>query len=309
MIRNQYIKTLFLMLLAICFLTPYFAISQEQEPLTIEWIFGKERREVTPLPAFTWLNDGTLVLFDYSRPDSERTFEKLNPRTGKRIPILDREKALFQLRQLIGEEDAPQSLNFPDSFDGNGQRAVYLMMGDIFLLDLKDAIFERVTETESEEKSVNFSPNGQMLAFVRDNDLYVYHIKDKAEKRLTTDGSETILNGTLSWVYWEEIFGRQDIGYWWSDDSKAIAYLQTDESPVSVMHYVDFKPNVPAVIKQRYPKAGGENPRVRTGIVELDNQKTAWVDIADSSYEYLVRIKWLPGSKKISFQTMNRKQT
>ena len=30
-----------------------------------------------------------------------------------------------------------------------------------------------------------------------------------------------------SWVYWEEIFGRRDIGYWWSEDSKAIAFLQT----------------------------------------------------------------------------------
>ena len=182
-------------------------------------------------------------------------------------------------------------------------------MGDVFLLDLKDAKVERITETEVEEKSVNFSPDGTMLAFVRENDLYVYNIEKRVEKRLTTDGSETMLNGTLSWVYWEEIFGRQDIGYWWSEDSKAIAYLQTDESPVSVMHYVDFKPNVPAVIKQRYPKAGGENPRVRAGIIEINDPKTVWVDIADSTYEYVERIKWLPDSKRISVQTMNRKQT
>jgi dipeptidyl-peptidase-4 len=35
-------------------------------------------------------------------------------------------------------------------------------------------------------------------------------------------------------VYWEEIFGRRDIGYWWSPDSKSLAFLQTDESPVGI---------------------------------------------------------------------------
>jgi len=307
--RNQSLKIFFLILLVLYFLIPYFSFSQEKEQLTVEWIYGKERREVTALPSFFWLKDGTLILFDYSRPDSERTFEKLNPNTGKRNTMLDREKALSNMKQLLGEQQAPSTLYFPDSFDGNSGTAVYILMGDIFLLNVSSAEFERITETEEEEQSVNFSPNGEMLAFIRENDLYVYNIKEKIEKRLTTDGSETMLNGTLSWVYWEEIFGRQDIGFWWSEDSKAIAYLQTDESLVSVMHYVDFKPNVPAVITQRYPKAGGKNPMVRVGIIELDNPKTVWLDIADTSYEYIARAKWFPDSRQISVQTLNRAQT
>ena len=307
--RNQSLKIFFLILLVLYFLIPYFSFSQEKEQLTVEWIYGKERREVTALPSFFWLKDGTLILFDYSRPDSERTFEKLNPNTGKRNTMLDREKALSNMKQLLGEQQAPSTLYFPDSFDGNSGTAVYILMGDIFLLNVSSAEFERITETEEEEQSVNFSPNGEMLAFIRENDLYVYNIKEKIEKRLTTDGSETMLNGTLSWVYWEEIFGRQDIGFWWSEDSKAIAYLQTDESLVSVMHYVDFKPNVPAVITQRYPKAGGKNPLVRVGIIELDNPKTVWLDIADTSYEYIARAKWFPDSRQISVQTLNRAQT
>ena len=307
--RNQSLKIFFLMLLVLYFLIPYFSFSQEKEQLTVEWIYSKERREVTALPSFFWLKDGTLILFDYSRPDSERTFEKLNPNTGKRNTMLDREKALSNMKQLLGEQQAPSTLYFPDSFDGNSGTAVYILMGDIFLLNISSAEFERITETEEEEQSVNFSPNGEMLAFIRENDLYVYNIKEKIEKRLTTDGSETMLNGTLSWVYWEEIFGRQDIGFWWSEDSKAIAYLQTDESLVSVMHYVDFKPNVPAVITQRYPKAGGKNPMVRVGIIELDNPKTVWLDIADTSYEYIARAKWFPDSRQISVQTLNRAQT
>ena len=45
----------------------------------------------------------------------------------------------------------------------------------------------------------------------------------RAETRLTSDGSSSVLNGALSWVYWEEIFDHEDAGYWWSDDGSAIA--------------------------------------------------------------------------------------
>ncbi len=307
--RNHSLKILSLMILALFFLIPIFIFAQEKDQLTIEWIYSKERREVTALPTFAWLKDGTLILFDNSKPDSVRTFEKLNPKTGKRAVILNRKEALSSAKELLGEADALKSLSFPEEFDGTGQKAVYLFKDDIFLLDLKTARFEQITKTAAEEKSVHFSPDGAMLAFVRENDLYIYKIVEKIEKRLTTDGSETTLNGTLSWVYWEEVYGRQDNGYFWSDDSRAIIYLQTDESPVSLMHFVDFKPNVPTLLKQRYPKAGGKNPLVRAGIIEMDDPKTIWVDIADSTYEYIIRMKWLPNSKKVSVQTMNRQQT
>ncbi|RQW04432.1 hypothetical protein EH222_11280, partial [candidate division KSB1 bacterium] len=140
----------------------------------------------------------------------------------------------------------------------------------------------------------------------RDNDLFVHDIDKGLETALTDDGSDTILNGTLSWVYWEEIFDRQDIGYWWSDDAKSIAYFQTDESPVPIAHFVDFKPAVPNVITQRYPKAGMANPVVRLGIIDVTSRRTTWADLGE--FEYLVRVNWLPTSDRVSVQTLNRPQ-
>ena len=145
------------------------------------------------------------------------------------------------------------------------------------------------------------------MAFVRENDLYVIDLERNREKRMTYDGSETTLNGTVSWVYWEEIFGRQDIGYWWSDDSKAIVFLQTDESLVTKMHYVDFKPAEPRLITQRYPKAGTDNPIVKLGVMEISNPKVKWVKL--DPYEYICRVKWHPDNKRFTVQTMNRAQT
>ena len=173
---------------------------------------------------------------------------------------------------------------------------------------MDNSTVRRLTSTPSEEKSVSFSPDCSLIAFVRDNDLWFLDLESGEEKQLTSDGAENILNGTLTWVYWEEIFGRQDIGYWWAPDSGALAYLRTDDSMVGEMHYVDFEPALPRVIRQRYPKTGSVNPDVRAGIVELDTGTTTWIETANS-YEYLIRIKWLPDSDQVSLQTMNRAQT
>ncbi|RMF70389.1 MAG: hypothetical protein D6743_00325, partial [Calditrichaeota bacterium] len=217
---------------------------QEKPQITVDWIYSDASAELTALPRFFWLRDNTAILFDLRKPKAERTFELFAPESGKRRSLVDRDLAVQSLKTALGKEDTTVYLSWPRSFDRDGKRAVYLFNGDIYLLDLAASRFQRITKTDEKEKSVNFSPDGQKLAFVRANDLYVYDIAHHAEKRLTRDGSETLLNGTLSWVYWEEIFGRRDIGYWWSEDSRSIAYLQTDESMVSVMHFVDYKPQV-----------------------------------------------------------------
>ena len=284
-----------------------FLAAQEEDQITVEWIYSPASRKPTALPRFVWLENGKALMVDPQIADSMRTFELYNPKNGKRTPVLDAEKARGAMQVVFGGEEAPVSVRWPLEFDRRGERALYVLKGDVYLLELQDARLLQVTKTEAKEKSAHFSPDGSKLAYVRDNDLYAYDIAQKTEQRLTDDGSKTLLNGTLSWVYWEEIFGRRDIGYWWSEDSKAIAYLQTDESNVDLMHYVDFKPNVPRVITQRYPKTGDENPKVRVGIVELNSGKTTWVNLPD--YEYIARVQWLPGSQQVSVQTLNRMQT
>ena len=105
------------------------------------------------------------------------------------------------------------------------------------------------------------------------------------------------------------MFGRSDRGYSWSPDSRSIVYLETDESGVGVVTFVDFKPNVPKVIQQRYPKTGEANPRVRAGVVEIDSGETTWIDLGVYPYEYLVRAEWLPDGKRVAVQTLDRSQT
>jgi dipeptidyl-peptidase 4 len=243
------------------------------------------------------------------KPDSLRTLERLDPTTGKCTPLLNWSAAKLSFANLFPEGKAPRLSPVPSAFTSSGRYGLYLIGGDIFVLDIPGAAFIRLTNTPEEEKSVEFSPDGTKLAFVRGKNLFACDIAAKKEWQLTNDGSETILNGTLSWVYWEEIFGRRDIGYWWSPDSKAIAYLQTDESEVSVEHYVNIDPWTPTVRTQRYPKVGEKNPAVRVGVVEVGSQQTTWAGLDRASYEYVIRVGWLPDGKQFFVQTENRLQT
>ena len=60
------------------------------------------------------------------------------------------------------------------------------------------------------------------MAFVRDYDLWTVEVATRKERRLTADGAEgKILNGKPDWVYSEEIWSRQSIGFWWSPTAGA----------------------------------------------------------------------------------------
>jgi len=282
--------------------------SADDNRITVEWIYSDTAKVIAAVHKYQWLEDNTAILFDTRLEKKERTFLKLDPQTQSELgPAVDREKALASLQEYLGKEDSTEYLEWPLSFDPYGNYAVYLYKKDIFLLDLAASEFRRLTQTETAEKAPRFSPDGSRLAFVRENDLYIYDLAANREKRLTSDGSDTILNGTVSWVYWEEIFGRRDIGYWWSEDSKALVFLQTDESAVTKMHYVDFKPAVPRLITQRYPKAGTDNPVVKVGLNLIDSPQIKWIKL--EPYEYICRVKWHQDNQWFSVQTMNRAQT
>ena len=279
---------------------------QTRKQLTLDWVFGPEGRSVASVPATAWLDDGTLVMLDNRRPPNERTFEKLNPATGERRSIVDSARALADLKR---DGMSVDSLAWPIAFDGSGKQALYILKGDIFVLELDTAHFRRLTSTPTEETSASFSPNSRRVAYVRSNNLFFFDLDSNRETQITRDGSDTLLNGTLSWVYWEEVFGRRDIGYWWAPDSQAIAYLQSDDSEVDLSYFVDIAPFSPRVIRQRYARAGRPNPRVRLGITELGHDGTNWIQINDKPFEYIVRAKWLPDGRRLSLETMPRLQT
>jgi len=285
------------------------AVAQETEPLTVERIFSQEIWQALALPTVEWLNDDRAVLYDRRRPPAERTLELLDPSSGTRSPLVDPPAALAAMRAVLGEGSVPGAFPPPSKVSPDGTRGLYVMEGDIFVLQFNPVAFLPVCRTPEEEKCASFSPDGKYVSFVRTNNLYVYDLDARRELQVTSDGSDSLLNGTLSWVYWEEVFGRNDTGYWWSDDSRSIAFFQTNEAGVSLQVFPDFKPWTPRVMRQRYPKVGEKNPTVRVGITAIGSGKIVWADLSGQRHEYVVRAKWLPDNRYLSIQTMNRLQT
>ncbi len=86
-------------------------------------------------------------------------------------------------------------------------------------------------------------PGRRLVGVHRGNDLYVVDVDHRRERRLTTDGGPQMLNGKLDWVYQEEVYGRGNYrAYWWSPDSRRLAFLQLDERPVPEFTIVDHIP-------------------------------------------------------------------
>ncbi len=120
--------------------------------------------------------------------------------------------------------------------------------------------------------NLTYSPDSTKLAFTRDNDLWVVDIATAEEKRLTTDGTDLILNGYASWVYYEEIFGRPSRyrAFWWSPDSRKIGFYRFDNTQVPFFPIYSPFGQDGSLRQTRYPKAGERNPEVRIGIVAVD---------------------------------------
>ncbi|MEQ8765590.1 MAG: S9 family peptidase [Planctomycetota bacterium] len=283
------------------------AVAQDRLPLDVAWMHSDDVDQLTAVPQVAWSRNGLALILDPRLPDAERTFEWLDAKTGERRPATDAAEALRSLGQQYAGS-LPEALTWPADLSSDCRRALYVMGEDLWLLELDDSRFVRLTETDKPEMSARFSPDGEQVAFVRDNDLYTVEIATGEERRLTRDGSETVLNGTLSWVYWEEIFGRRDLGYWWSPDSRAIAFLRTDESAVGEAYFLDPSTPYARLITQRYPKAGTANPSVRLGVVGSRGDHRHWIDLTTVEHEYVARVDWMPDSRRLAVQTITRDQ-
>lgn len=300
-------KNIFFTLLLLFSQTIFSFISENpKKRLTIEWRFSSEAQEKLSTPQYEWLNNSKILMLDYRINKNSRTLELFDIKAKKRSSAADREKVLKALKKHLGEK-APSGIEWPDAIDLNGKALIYILYGDLFLVEFTDSVVKRLTYNTTPETSPSFSPDGRWISFIRENELFAIDLTTGEERQLTKGATDALLNGPLSWAYWEEIYDHTPVPYRWSPDSQSIAYLQTDESEVSFSTFINFEPVTQGVVRQRYPKAGQANPKVRLGIVDLSSAKTTWIDCG--KYEYIARFNWLRNSQEISVQTLNRRQS
>jgi dipeptidyl-peptidase-4 len=168
----------------------------------------------------------------------------------------------------------------------------------------------RLTSDSAKEINQTLSPDGNYVAYTKNNDLYTVNLTTNKETRLTKDGSETILNGYASWVYMEEILGRsgRSRSFWWSPDSKRIAFFRSDDTKVPVFTITDATGLHGIVETQRYPKVGDPNPEVKIGIIEPEGNNIVWAAFNEKDDQYFGQPYWKPDGSSLLVQWMNRDQ-
>jgi len=181
--------------------------------------------------------------------------------------------------------------------------------GDYWVLDRTSRELRRLggDAAPSSLRFAKFSPEGRRVAYVRQNDLYVEDLTDGRIRRLTRTGSDTVINGTFDWVYEEEFLIRD--GFRWSPDGRSIAYWQLDTSGVDRFPLVNQTDGLyPRIERFAYPKTGRRNSACRIGVVEPGG-KTRWMAIpGDPREHYLPRMCWVPHSRKLLIQQLDRRQ-
>ena len=184
----------------------------------------------------------------------------------------------------------------------------YLKNKNLFI-KMNDAEVQ-LTNDDALEINPTTSPDGNYIAYTKSNDLYTINLSTKKENRLTINGSDIILNGYASWVYMEEILGRQSQyrAFWWSPDSKKIAFFSSDDTNVPEYTITDANGLHGSIEKMRYPKVGDKNPEVKVGIVKPEGGNTIWSDFNEKDDQYYGMPFWKPDGSGLLVQWMNRKQ-
>lgn len=158
-------------------------------------------------------------------------------------------------------------------------------------------------------KNLTASPDGKYVAYTKDNDLYAMELATKKEIRFTKDGSELILNGYASWIYYEEILGRASRykAFWWSPDSKHLTYMRFDDTEVPMFPIYVADGQHGYLERTRFPKPGDKNPEVKIGITSVENPSTVWADFNEKQDQYFGTPRFTP-SGALWIEWMNRNQ-
>lgn len=289
-----------------CLLSLAFACTllAQKKPITLDSL--KQRPITDPALGTIWAPNGyqfayakagALQLYDCRKKETRTLFAKLSDLTAMAIKDSNPETAFAWQNRRVSEQRYQWA---PDSTG-----LLIVEGGDLFWVTASTGVARQLTRTEAKESDPKLSPDGKRVSYRIGHDLYVQDIASSKVTRLTRDGSETLLNAKLDWVYPEEL--DLHTAYWWSPDSARIAYLQFDVSKELIYPQPDLL-KTPAVLEpERYPQAGTANADVRLGVVDIESAKTRWMDLGETRDFLLARVAWL-NPMEVSVQRMSRVQ-
>lgn len=266
----------------------------------------------TGLPTIVkWLDDNNYL---ESRIESSGTKQyKINAQSGQSIAYVEPPAVTIAL------PDSLKNYSWGQSPDGN---TLLKKQNDLFVFEARSGNLKQLTADAAEEKVPTYSPDGKTIAYVKGGNLWIIDVANNLHRQLTFNGNEDVYNGYASWVYYEEILNRPSRyrAYWWSPDSKMIAYLHTDDNPVPKFPVFRSEEVHGKLEMEHYPKSGDPTPDVNMEVVLLSSGMINRIE-SDKPIDKVDQLKdngkidrytawpfWSPDSKQLIFQELNRDQ-
>ena len=304
---TKYISSLLLMMLYISTIS-----ITAQKQITLEDIWTDYTFSPKRVPGFNFLNDGR----HYTKKESN-VIKKYDLTTGEFVEnILDGATlgAEFNIGSYSFNSDESKIIIM------NNKESIYRrsFKANYFVYDRVTKLLSEVFEGDKISYGT-LSPDDKHLAFVYKNNLYSKDLSTNKIMAITTDGVHNkIINGATDWVYEEEFAFAK--AFFWSPDSKKIAFIRFDETDVKEFTMQMYNDEMyPENIVFKYPKVGEDNAKVSAHIYHLEDKKIVDVDLTDQeaakripkskpSMEYIPRLKWTKDPKVLCVYKMNRHQ-
>ncbi len=274
-----------------------------QQQITVEDIYANGTFTPKTVRNVNWMNDGQF----YTALESNNIV-KYDISTGEQVGVLFRSTDHNLTQRISNYWFNPGETNILIAAD---RQAIYRRSytAQYYLFGMETGELTNLSAS-GRQSYTTLSPDGSMAAFVRDNNLYYITLDSLKEVQVTADGEfNKIINGSTDWVYEEELYLTK--AFFWSPDSKRLAFLKFDESEVRQynLQYWDQGANYPRDYVYKYPKAGESNSKVSVHIYSLVDRKTAEVKVAVEDEDfYIPRINWTTNPNLLSIRKLNRLQ-
>ena len=177
-------------------------------------------------------------------------------------------------------------------------------LANYYIYDVKTKQLTSVSKDKV--RLTEFAPDGSKVAYVKDNNLFMLYLSDMQETQITTNGEfNKIINGTTDWVYEEEFAITK--GFFWSPDSKKIAFYSFDESKVKEYTIPYYGSLYPVQYTYKYPKAGEDNSVVSVLVYDIEARQTHNIDLGPNKDIYIPRLQWTLNNE-VFVHKLNRHQ-
>mgnify|MGYP002673058704 FL=1 len=173
-----------------------------------------------------------------------------------------------------------------------------------YIYDIKTKQLASVNEDKV--RLAEFAPDGSKVAYVKANNLFMLSLSDMQETQITTNGEfNKIINGTTDWVYEEEFAITK--GFFWSPDSRKIAFYSFDESKVKEYTIPYYGNLYPVQYTYKYPKAGEANSVISVLVYDIEAKQIHNIDLGPNKDIYIPRLQWTLNNE-VFVHKLNRHQ-